>query len=183
MISRSTRSARARVPNDEGLAWTTKHATSHHAGHARTSAHGKCIKCNHANVSPLSSSPSSLSSSSSSLQPVRDRLGLLFSKDAPPQRVAHGATVELGGSQWQACVESECLILSMARRTNDKKERTGSSDRGRVLAAVGLARQRGGRTEASVEMAALPVGLKGQRAGAVRFSVWCSSERRASVCL
>jgi hypothetical protein len=69
---------------------------------------------------------SSSSSSSSSLQPVRDRPGRLFLKDAPPQRVTHGAAVELGGSQWQACVESDCLILRTASRTDDKKERTAS---------------------------------------------------------
>jgi hypothetical protein len=40
--------------------------------------------------------------------------------------VAHGAAVELGGSQWQACVESNCLILRTASRTDDKKERTTS---------------------------------------------------------
>ena len=73
--------------------------------------------------SPLSS-PSS--SSSSSLQPVRDRQGLLFLKDAPPQLVAHGAAVDLGGSQWQACVESDCLVLRTASQTDDKKERTAS---------------------------------------------------------
>jgi hypothetical protein len=52
--------------------------------------------------------------------------GHLFSKDAPPQRVAHGAAVNLKGSQWQACVESDCLVLRKTRRTDDKKERTVS---------------------------------------------------------
>ena len=72
--------------------------------------------------SPTSPSPSPLSS----LQPVRDRPGQLFSKDGPSQRVAHGAAVDLKGSQWQACVESDCLILRKASRTDDKKERTAS---------------------------------------------------------
>jgi hypothetical protein len=40
--------------------------------------------------------------------------------------VAHGATVELGGSQWQACVEIDCLVLRTASRTDDKKEQTVS---------------------------------------------------------
>ena len=57
---------------------------------------------------------------------MRDRPGLLFSKDAPPQRVAHGAAVELGGSQWQTSIEKGCLVLSTASRTDDKKERTAS---------------------------------------------------------
>ena len=52
--------------------------------------------------------------------------GHLFSKDAPPQRVAHGAAVNLKGSQWQACVEKECLVLNMTTRTDDKKEQTDS---------------------------------------------------------
>jgi len=64
------------------------------------------------------------SSSSLSLQPVRNRPGRLFLRDAPPQRVIHGAAVELGGSQWQACVESDCLVLRTASQTDDKKERT-----------------------------------------------------------
>ena len=75
---------------------------------------------------PLCVFSSSSSSSSSSLQSLRDRPGLLFLRDAPPQPVTHGAAVELGGSQWQACVESNCLILRTASRTDDKKERTTS---------------------------------------------------------
>ena len=55
---------------------------------------------------------------------MRDRPGQLFSKDAPTQRVAHGAAVDLKGSQWQACVECDCLVLRKASRTDDKKERT-----------------------------------------------------------
>jgi hypothetical protein len=57
---------------------------------------------------------------------VRDRPGFLFSKDALPQQVAHGAAVELGGSQWEACVEIDCLILRTASQTDDKKEQTAS---------------------------------------------------------
>jgi hypothetical protein len=67
-------------------------------------------------------SSSSSSSSSSSLQPVRDRPGRLFSKDALLQRVSHGDAVELGGSQWQASVESGCLVLRTSSQTDDKKE-------------------------------------------------------------
>jgi hypothetical protein len=40
--------------------------------------------------------------------------------------VAHGGAVELGGSQWQACVESDCLVLRNTIQTDDKKERTAS---------------------------------------------------------
>jgi len=40
--------------------------------------------------------------------------------------VAHGAAVELGGSQWEACVERGCLILRTASQTDDKKEQTAS---------------------------------------------------------
>ena len=72
----------------------------------------------------LSQFSTSTSSSLSSLQPVRDRPGLLFLMDAPPQRVTHGAAVELGGSQWHASIESDCLVLRTASRTDDKKERT-----------------------------------------------------------
>ena len=57
---------------------------------------------------------------------MRDRLGLLFSKVAPPQRVAHGGAVKVGGSQWQACVESDCLVLRNTIQTDDKKEQTAS---------------------------------------------------------
>ena len=46
----------------------------------------------------------------------------MFSKNGPPQRLAHGAAVTLEGSQWQACVESDCLVLRKASRTDDKKE-------------------------------------------------------------
>ena len=53
---------------------------------------------------------------------MRDHPGQLFSKDAPPQRVAHGGAVTLEGSQWQACFESDCLVLRKASRTDDKKE-------------------------------------------------------------
>ena len=74
----------------------------------------------------IANAPSPSPLSSSSLQLVRDRPGQLFSKDGPPQRVAHGAAVILEGSQWQACVESNCLVLHKASRTDDKKERTAS---------------------------------------------------------
>jgi hypothetical protein len=40
--------------------------------------------------------------------------------------VAHGDAVNLNGSQWQACVERDCLVLSEVIRTDDKKERTAS---------------------------------------------------------
>jgi hypothetical protein len=40
--------------------------------------------------------------------------------------VAHGAAVELGGSQWEACVERGCLVLRTASQTDDKKEQTAS---------------------------------------------------------
>ena len=53
-------------------------------------------------------------------------LGFLFSKDALPQRVAHGATVELGMNQWQACIKKDCLVLSMTIQTDDKKEQASS---------------------------------------------------------
>ena len=57
---------------------------------------------------------------------MRDRPGLLFSKDAPPQRVAQGGAVEVGGSQWRACVEIDCLVLKNTVKTDDKKERIAS---------------------------------------------------------
>ena len=57
---------------------------------------------------------------------MRDRPGLLFSRDALPQQVGHGAAVELGGSQWEACVEIDCLILKTGSQTDDKKEQTAS---------------------------------------------------------
>ena len=57
---------------------------------------------------------------------MRDRPGLLFSNDALPHRVVHGAAVELGGSQWEACVEIDCLVLRTASQTDDKKEQTAS---------------------------------------------------------
>ena len=60
------------------------------------------------------------------MQPVRDRPGHLFVKNGPLQRVGHGAAVELDGSQWEACVESDYLLLSKITRTDDKKERTAS---------------------------------------------------------
>ena len=40
--------------------------------------------------------------------------------------MGHGAAVKLNGSKWEACVESDCLLLSKATRTDDKKERTAS---------------------------------------------------------
>jgi len=42
--------------------------------------------------------------------------------------VAHGAAVVLGESQlqWQACVESDCLVLKKNTHTDDKKERIAS---------------------------------------------------------
>ena len=40
--------------------------------------------------------------------------------------MAHGDAVNLNGSQWQACVERGCLVLSEVIRTDDKKERTAS---------------------------------------------------------
>ena len=57
---------------------------------------------------------------------MRDRPGHLFVKNGPLQRVGHGAAVELDGSQWEACVESDYLLLSKIIRTDDKKERTAS---------------------------------------------------------
>ena len=59
---------------------------------------------------------------------MRDRPGLLFSKDTLPQRVAHGAAVVLGESQlqWQTCVESDCLVLKQTTHTDNKKEQTAS---------------------------------------------------------
>ena len=40
--------------------------------------------------------------------------------------MAHGAGVELGGSQWQASVESGCLVLRTSSQTDDKKEQVVS---------------------------------------------------------
>ena len=118
LLGSSMGSKRRRVSVDDQALHKSSHKSCTHKR-----AHGGCINSNHALLSPLSSSSPS---SSSSLQPVRDRPGLLFSKDALPQRVAHGAAVELGGSQWQACVEIDGLVLSTASRTDDKKERVAS---------------------------------------------------------
>ena len=57
---------------------------------------------------------------------MRDRPGLLFSKDGAPQQVAHGDAVDLNGSQWQACVERDCLVLRTTSQTDDKKEQTAN---------------------------------------------------------
>ena len=43
-----------------------------------------------------------------------------------PQQVGHGVAVELGGSQWQASVESGCLVLRTSSQTDDKKEQVVS---------------------------------------------------------
>ena len=40
------------------------------------------------------------------------------------QLVAHDAAVKIGGSQWQACIEIDGLVLSNTIMTNDKKEQT-----------------------------------------------------------
>ena len=39
--------------------------------------------------------------------------------------MTQGAAIELGGSQWQTCVESDCLVMRTARM-DDKKERTAN---------------------------------------------------------
>ena len=57
---------------------------------------------------------------------MRDRPGQLFAKDAPSQRVANGDAINLNGSQWQACMERDCLVLSEVIRTDDKKDQTTS---------------------------------------------------------
>ena len=105
----------------------TRHATRRRAGPPH-SAHIRLKKEASLFILAFSySSSSSLSSVSSSLSPpVRDRPGLLFSKDALPQRVAHGDAVEVGVSQWRACVESDFLVLKNIVLTDDKKERTTS---------------------------------------------------------
>ena len=57
---------------------------------------------------------------------MRDRPGHLFTKHGPTQRVAHEAVVDVGGKQWQACVESDCLRLTTTIRTDNEKDQTAS---------------------------------------------------------
>jgi hypothetical protein len=38
------------------------------------------------------------------------------------QEVAHGGLVSVGGKQWQASFETDCLCLTTTTQTDDKKE-------------------------------------------------------------
>ena len=53
-------------------------------------------------------------------------IALASSSQKTLHRVAHGGAVEVRGSQWRACVESDSLVLSKASWTDDKKEQTAN---------------------------------------------------------
>jgi hypothetical protein len=42
------------------------------------------------------------------------------------QEVAHGGLVPVGGKQWQASFETDCLCLTTTTQTEDKKEQTAN---------------------------------------------------------